>query len=88
MDSKKVYLVQINVTYSKAIAYLPYAAGCLAAYAWDDDEIKQSYELAEILCVRHPLDESFAKIKDPIAKYIIHAVVRNTTRRPEFHGCL
>ena len=65
MDSKKVYLVQINVTYSKAIAYLPYAAGCLAAYAWNDDEIKQSYELAEILCVRHSLDESFAKIKDP-----------------------
>lgn len=65
MDSKKVYLVQINVTYSKAIAYLPYAAGCLAAYAWNDNGIKQSYELAEILCVRHKLEESFEKIKDP-----------------------
>ena len=65
MDRKKVYLVQINVTYSNTIAYLPYAAGCLAAYAWNDNDIKQSYELAEILCVRHKLDESFNKIQDP-----------------------
>ncbi len=65
MDSKKVYLVQINVTYSKTIAYLPYAAGCLAAYAWSDEEISSSYELADILCVRHTVEENFAKIKDP-----------------------
>ncbi len=65
MESKKVYLVQINVTYSKAIAYLPYAAGCLAAYAWNDDEIKQKYELADILCIRHTLEESLAMIEAP-----------------------
>lgn len=63
--SKKVYLAQINVTYSNTIAYLPYAAGCLAAYAWSDEEIIKSYELADILCVRHTLGESFAKIKEP-----------------------
>ena len=64
-SSKKVYLVQINVTYSKTIAYLPYAAGCLAAYAWSDDEIKQAFELADILCVRHTVEESLEKIVDP-----------------------
>lgn len=65
MNSKKVYLVQINVTYSKTIAYLPYAAGCLAAYAWSDDEIKQKYELSEILCVRHRVEESLSMIQNP-----------------------
>lgn len=62
---KKVYLVQINVTYSNTIAYLPYAAGCLAAYAWKDGEIKQNFELADILCVRHRVEESFAMIENP-----------------------
>ncbi len=65
MDSKKVYLVQVNVTYNKTIAYLPYAAGCLAAYAWNDDEIKQKYELADILCIRHTLEESLAMVGGP-----------------------
>ena len=46
MFSNKVYLVQVNVTYNDYIAYLPYAAGCIAAYAWNDSEINESYELS------------------------------------------
>ena len=65
MALKKVYLAQVNVTYSDYIAYLPYAAGCIAAYAWSDDEIRQNYELADILYMRLKTEESLAMIKDP-----------------------
>ncbi|MBO5858413.1 MAG: cobalamin-dependent protein, partial [Clostridia bacterium] len=65
MDRKKLYLVQINVTYSKSIAYLPYAAGCIAAYAMSDAQVHSKYDLAEILCIRHTLEESFAKFENP-----------------------
>ena len=63
--SKKVYLVQVNVTYSSTIAYLPYAAGCLAAYAWNDEEIKKNFELADIICIRHKPEENLEKIVNP-----------------------
>ncbi len=65
MFSNKVYLVQVNVTYSDCIAYLPYAAGCIAAYAWNDSEIKESFELSDILYMRLTLEESMAKISNP-----------------------
>ena len=64
-DAKKVYLVQVNVTYSNSIAYLPYAAGCLAAYAWSDEEIKKKFELADILCIRHKPEQNLEKIVNP-----------------------
>ena len=65
MSRKKLYLVQINVTYSHAIAYLPYAAGCIAAYALNDPQVRNEYELADILCIRHTLEESFAMVDEP-----------------------
>lgn len=65
MTKKKVYFVQVNVTYSDYIAYLPYAAGCIAAYAWEDKEIKESFELSDILYMRLKVEESLEKIKDP-----------------------
>lgn len=65
MFSNKVYLVQVNVTYHDFIAYLPYAAGCIAAYAWNDSEIKESFELSDILYMRLTLEESMAKITNP-----------------------
>ncbi len=65
MFSNKVYLAQVNVTYNDYMAYLPYAAGCIAAYAWNDSEIKESYELSDILYMRLTLEESMAKIIDP-----------------------
>lgn len=65
MFSNKVYLVQVNVTYSDYIAYLPYAAGCIAAYAWNDEEIKESFELSDILYMRLTVEESLKKIENP-----------------------
>lgn len=65
MTKKKVYFVQVNVTYSDYIAYLPYAAGCIAAYAWEDEEIKESFELSDLLYMRLKVEDSLEKIKDP-----------------------
>ena len=65
MSLKKVYFAQVNVTYSDYIAYLPYAAGCMAAYAWNDNEIKKNFELSDILYMRLKIEESLAKIVDP-----------------------
>lgn len=62
---KNVYLAQINVTYSDRIAYLPYAAACIAAYVWNDSEISESYELGEILFLREKIDDALKRIKNP-----------------------
>lgn len=62
---KNVYLVQANVTYSDFIAYLPYAAGCIMAYALNDKEITGQYDFGDILYRRHTVEESLEQIKDP-----------------------
>lgn len=46
---KNVYFAQINVTYSDRIAYLPYSAGCIASYVFDDSEINKRFSLGELL---------------------------------------
>ncbi|MGN1480207.1 MAG: B12-binding domain-containing radical SAM protein [Acutalibacteraceae bacterium] len=61
---KKVYFIQANMFYGKAL-YLPYAVGCLAAYAWQFESIKQNYEIGDFLYKRDPIDETVKNIKDP-----------------------
>ena len=39
---KNVYLAQINVAYSDRLAYLPYAAACITAFAKNDNEINEN----------------------------------------------
>ena len=62
---KNIYLAQINVTYSDRIAYLPYAAGCIASYAWDDSRIKEEYNLGEILFLREKIEDALKRIENP-----------------------
>ena len=62
---KNVYLVQVNVTYSDFIAYLPYAAGCIVAYAQNDPEINADYRFGSILYLRKTVEESLAEITEP-----------------------
>lgn len=62
---KKIYLAQINVAYSRYLAYLPYAAGCIAAYAFSLGEIKDRYELGDILFLRKTVDEAVEDIDNP-----------------------
>ena len=61
---KNVYLVLANKSYGKAL-YFPYAVGCLAAYAFADEEIKSYYDLAGFIYRRDPIDEALDKLKDP-----------------------
>ena len=72
---KNIYLAQINVAYSDRLAYIPYAAGCIAAYAWNDPEIKENFNLGEILFLREKVNEAIKKIKDPAFKTSIRFVI-------------
>ncbi len=62
---KNIYLAQINVTYSDRIAYLPYAAGCIAAYAQSDDEFNQKFNIGELLFLRENPDDALMRIENP-----------------------
>ena len=46
-------------------AYLPYAIGSLAAYAWNDEKIKKNYELKNLFFLRTPPNEVIEKLEDP-----------------------
>ncbi len=52
------------MSYGNAL-YLPYATGCLAAYAWGCEEVKAQYRLADFLFRREPLDRILQRIVEP-----------------------
>ncbi len=64
---KNIYLVQANAVYGDKIksTYIPYAAGCLAAYAFSDENIKSEYSLGKFIYTRLPLKEALTVIKEP-----------------------
>lgn len=61
---KKVYFVQANMTYGKAV-YLPYATGCLAAYAWQFETIRSAFEIGAFFYERESPDRVLAKMEAP-----------------------
>ncbi len=61
---RNIYLSQFNVTFSN-FAYLPYGAGCLAAYAWNDDEIKSKFSLGELFFMREKPEEVMERLDNP-----------------------
>lgn len=65
MTKKKVYLVQINVTYSDKIAYIPYAAGCIQAYALADNDITAAYDFGELTFIRETPDKVIERFDNP-----------------------
>lgn len=64
---KKIYLVQASAVYGESVksAYLPYAAGCLAAYAFADERIRREYELGRFIFTREEIGEAVASLEDP-----------------------
>ncbi len=64
---KKIYFVQANAIYGevKKSVYIPYATGCLAAYAFDDKRINEIYENSGFVYARIKISEALDKIKDP-----------------------
>lgn len=61
---RNIYLSQFNVAYSD-FTYLPYGAGCLAAYAWKDEEIKSKFRLGELFFMREKIEEVMERIENP-----------------------
>ena len=61
---KRLYLVQIGVSYSSP-CFLPYGAGCIAAYLNRDPEIAAAYELPPIVVMREPPDRVIERFEAP-----------------------
>jgi len=59
-----VYMYQPNYLYGRD-AYLPYAVGALAAYAWADDRIQQGYELKKLGYLREPIPSVVESLDAP-----------------------
>ena len=44
---------------------LPYAAGCLVAYAWQNETIKENYQFKRFIIMREPVEEVAKSLEDP-----------------------
>ena len=64
---KNVYFVQVSAVYGESVktAYLPYASGCLAAYAWDDPTIAENFNLGRFIFIRENIDKAIDSLKEP-----------------------
>lgn len=64
---KNIYLVQANAVYGDKIksTYIPYAAGCLASYAFSDEKIKQEYSLGKFIYTKTDIGKTLESLKDP-----------------------
>lgn len=64
MNKKNFYLVQICVSYSSP-CFLPYGAGCIAAYLKNDEEITSEYDIRPLVFMRERIEKTVNRIKDP-----------------------
>lgn len=62
---KNVYFIQASLSYGKT-HYLPYAPGCLAAYAWRSETVKREFTIAEFIFKRDPVDGIVQRMDDPV----------------------
>lgn len=63
---KKVFLVQPGYLYGNEnkSAYLPYAAGVIAAHAFSQTEINERYSFSGFICFFDPIEESLKELSD------------------------
>lgn len=64
---KNIYFVQVSAVYGESVktAYLPYASGCLAAYAWNNSIIAENYNLGRFIFIRENIDRAIDSLEDP-----------------------
>ncbi len=62
---KNIYFIQANAIYGEKNTYIPYAAGCIAAYCWQDDTIKSAYKLGRFIYTREDIDSAAASMENP-----------------------
>jgi len=62
-----VYLVQANPVYSEndKTVYIPYAIGCIAAYAWADERVSSKYVLGKFIYTRENIVSAVASLQSP-----------------------
>jgi hypothetical protein len=93
-DKKKIYMVQVDLAYgenNKAV-YLPYAIGLLVAYAWQDETVRDMYELGRFVFTRTcrpshrvPFDNSFSRwVHPPMSGTRIQPLFCPVIERPRF----
>lgn len=61
---KKLYLIQIGVSYSDPV-FLPYSMGCIAAYLKRDAEITEHYEIPDIIVIREKPEDVIKRFDAP-----------------------
>ena len=64
---RNIYFIQANNVYGneRRSVYIPYASGCIAAYAFDDPKIKSECRLAGFVYTHEPIAEAVKKIENP-----------------------
>lgn len=61
---KKLYFFQVNYSYGKS-AHIPYTAGQLAAYAFDDAIVEKTYTLEKIFFLRDDVEKVVSQVVNP-----------------------
>lgn len=64
MLKKSVYLFQVNFRYGNTV-HLPYAAGCLEAYAKSFTEINRAFDFKDIVFIREDIDKVLENVINP-----------------------
>ena len=64
---KNIYFVQANNVYGndRRSVYIPYASGCIAAYAFEDETIRKSCSLAGFIYTHEPIKDVIEKMDNP-----------------------
>lgn len=62
---KNIYFVQAAKNHNDSTVYIPYASGCLIAYALQNKEISSNYRFKDIVFLRDKIETVMASINDP-----------------------
>ena len=61
---KNIYFVQASNRHGVNVR-IPYAVGCIAAYAWDDPVIRENFRLGHFTFLRTPVAQVLESFDDP-----------------------
>lgn len=64
MEKQKIYFVQTGCVFNNEY-FLPYAAGIIAAYAFQNEKIKTHFELADLIYKCENYNDTLSEIKNP-----------------------
>ena len=64
MNRKRIYMAQPNSQYGNSV-YFPYAAGCLIAYAFEDEKVSEEFSFEGFLYKKDDIDKAVEKMENP-----------------------